>query len=502
VCCPLNDQLKKSRAWGVKNTTMTNRLSQHVPQPGENVLFITGRLAEGVTRRVVEQVSQQLKFEPTVHVVGISVAALMHVDWLLQKLSDEPHGFDCVYLPGWCQGDLSKLSERFGVPFYLGPKDILDLAEYFGQASREQPNLEQYDIEIIAEINHAPRMSERQILNLSNHYRTSGADLIDIGCIPGESWSEVGKIVRLLRQEGFRLSIDSFDQSEVEASIASGAELVLSCNSSNVEWLANLGAEVVVIPDDPAQIETMWETVEKLSTKNCPFRIDPILEPIGFGFAASLARYYEARRNAPDVPIMMGIGNLTEMTEVDSAGVNALFAAICQELNIFSVLATEVIPWCQSAVKEFDLARRLMKHAIENQTLPKHVTSDLVMLRDPRSTELGETALAAMANGIKDTNYRIFVERDQIHIMNRDGYWRGNDAFELFDQFAATNAKLDASHAFYLGYELSKAVTALTLGKQYRQDQALAWGFLTVPEASAHERRKADKQSAKSQGES
>ena len=124
------------------------------------------------------------------------------------------------------------------------------------------------------------------------------------------------------------------------------------------------------------------------------------------------------------------------------------------------------------------------------------------MLRDPRSTELGETALAAMANGIKDTNYRIFVERDQIHIMNRDGYWRGNDAFELFDQFAATNAKLDASHAFYLGYELSKAVTALTLGKQYRQDQALAWGFLTVPEASAHERRKADKQSAKSQGES
>ena len=42
--------------------------------------------------------------------------------------------------------------------------------------------------------------------------------------------------------------------------------------------------------------------------------------------------------------------------------------------------------------------------------------------------------------------------------------------------------KLDPSHAFYLGYEMAKAVTALTLGKNYTQDQALRWGFLTVPE--------------------
>ena len=39
-------------------------------------------------------------------------------------------------------------------------------------------------------------------------------------------------------------------------------------------------------------------------------------------------------------------------------------------------------------------------------------------------------------------------------------------------------------HAFYLGYEFAKAVTALTLGKNYTQDQALRWGFLTVPETS------------------
>ncbi|MEZ6049476.1 MAG: hypothetical protein R3C11_28635 [Planctomycetaceae bacterium] len=60
----------------------------------------------------------------------------------------------------------------------------------------------------------------------------------------------------------------------------------------------------------------------------------------------------------------------------------------------------------------------------------------------------------------------------------------------MFDQIIAESPDLDASHAFYLGYELAKAVTALTLSKDYRQDQALSWGFLTLPEVSAHERRR------------
>ena len=45
---------------------------------------------------------------------------------------------------------------------------------------------------------------------------------------------------------------------------------------------------------------------------------------------------------------------------------------------------------------------------------------------------------------------------------------------------------VEAAHAFYLGYEFAKAVTALTLGKNYVQDQALCWGFLTLPEKSGH----------------
>ena len=68
--------------------------------------------------------------------------------------------------------------------------------------------------------------------------------------------------------------------------------------------------------------------------------------------------------------------------------------------------------------------------------------------------------------------------------MNGSMYLRGNDPYELFAKMLSQDAKLDPSHSFYLGYEFAKAVTALTLGKQYEQDRALRWGFLTVPEVT------------------
>lgn len=453
----------------------------------ERILFVTGRLAEPVVRRVVGEISAAGGLEAEVRVLGISVAALMHAEWVRRHLTLEGR-FDRVILPGWCQGDVEGLSRHFGVPFVLGPKDIRDLPEFFGDR-RDPPSLTDFDIEILAEINHAPKMSDAEIVVMAGHYRDSGADVIDLGTVPGASWSRVGEIVRRLVAEGFRVSIDSFDRAEVEAAVASGAELVLSCNGSNVEWARHLEAELVVIPDEPHELDTLEATMGRLSAAGRRFRIDPVIEPIGFGFAASLERYYAARRRWPDIPVLMGVGNLTELTEVDSAGMNMLLAGICQELGIGSVLTTAVINWSRSAVREFDMARRLARHAVVHHAMPKHVDSSLVMLRDPKLNEFGEEALDRLAGSLADRNFRIFVERGQIHVMNRDGYWRGTDAFELFDEFAAASP-LDAAHAFYLGYELAKAVTALTLGKQYTQDSSLRWGFLTVPEQSAHERRR------------
>jgi hypothetical protein len=112
------------------------------------------------------------------------------------------------------------------------------------------------------------------------------------------------------------------------------------------------------------------------------------------------------------------------------------------------------------------------------------VEPDLVLLRDPKLYTQGQEALDELAAAVTDRNYRLFAERGELHVINGEMYLRGTDPFELFAEMRRRDPKLDASHSFYLGYEFAKAVTALTLGKNYEQDRALRWGFLTVPEVS------------------
>jgi dihydropteroate synthase-like protein len=271
----------------------------------------------------------------------------------------------------------------------------------------------------------------------------------------------------------------------------------LSVNGRNRSHAPDWGVEVVAIPDEPGSLDGLDQTIEFLVQAGVPFRIDPILEPIGFGFAASLERFFEVRRRYPGAAMMMGVGNLTELTDVDSAGVNTILAAICQEQKIQSVLTTAVINWARSSVRELDLARRLVHHAVTNHSLPKHIEPRLVALRDPKVVDFGPDSLAEIQRRIRDPNWRIFAERGMIYALNNTHFLRGPDPFVLFEQMDV----VDPSHAFYLGYELMKAKTALTLSKSYRQDQALEWGFLTEPEVSHIERRRERSRSEKSVAE-
>src|SRR5438552_10695776 len=123
----------------------------------------------------------------------------------------------------------------------------------------------------------------------------------------------------------------------------------------------------------------------------------------------------------------MGVGNLTELTDVDSAGVNVLLAGFCQEVGIRSVLTTEVINWCRSAVRELDLSRRLVYHACKERVLPKRLEPDLILLRDPKLREHGEDMLQELARRVTDRNFRLFAERDLIHVINDKMYLQGKD---------------------------------------------------------------------------
>ena len=59
-----------------------------------------------------------------------------------------------------------------------------------------------------------------------------------------------------------------------------------------------------------------------------------------------------------------------------------------------------------------------------------------------------------------------------------DCFVRGTDIQDIFTQLQVR----EATHAFYLGKELARASLAVTLGKTYRQEGALSWGYLTPPD--------------------
>jgi dihydropteroate synthase-like protein len=452
-----------------------------MPRPW--LLFVTGKLAEPALRRTLADLAAQGNFDFTVAVLPITVAALATTSWVARHLT-LPAGVERIVLPGLCAGDLAVLTETFSIPAERGPKDLRDLPEYFGAASERPAGYGAHDIEILAEINHVQRLSMADILDQAGGYRAAGADVIDLGsdaAQPGAAWTGARQTVRALRGEGLRVSIDSFNPREVEEAVAGGAELVLSVNSTNRQAAPAWGCEVVALPDVAATLEGLDETVAFLEARGVPYRIDPIIEPIGFGLAASLGRYLEVRRRYPQAEMLMGVGNITELTDVDSAGMNVLLLGFCQEVGIRSVLTTQVINWCRSAVRELDLARKLVYHACREKVLPKHREPDLVLLRDPKVREYGAQALRELASKIKDRNFRLFAEGGNLTVLNDSMLLTGNNPFVLFEQMQEQTA-IDPAHAFYLGYEMAKAVTALTLGKNYVQDQALRWGFLTAPE--------------------
>jgi dihydropteroate synthase-like protein len=253
---------------------------------------------------------------------------------------------------------------------------------------------------------------------------------------------------------------------------------VLSLNSTNRHLAEELRATPVLIPDTPEDLDSLDATIAHLEGLGKPYLVDPIIEPIGSGFAASLGRYLEVRRRYPDIEMLMGIGNLTELTEADTTGVTALLIGFCQELGIRNVLTTEVIDWARGAVQETVIAAQLMHFALERGTTPKHVDGRLVTMKDEDFRPYSEAELRELQAQVTDPNYRIFVDAEAIYVFNADRFVKGTDFNAIFDQLAVD----EPTHAFYLGKELMKATIARALRKNYRQESPLDWGYMTFVE--------------------
>ena len=166
-----------------------------------------------------------------------------------------------------------------------------------------------------------------------------------------------------------RVSVDSFDPAEIRTAVAAGAELVLSVNGSNLDVARELAGTRRAGGGDSRLRRgrsTRWSRRSTRSSAGaCGYLIDPIIEPIGFGFMASLERYAEVRRRYPECRADDGRRqhHRAHQRRHDRRE-RAAASRSAQELGVRAVLTTEVIPWARGAVREIDIARRLMHHAV------------------------------------------------------------------------------------------------------------------------------------------
>ena len=436
----------------------------------ERVLFLTGHLARARLEKLLNEAGG-FGLDWSIVDIGVKVAALMTEAIITRRLA-RPVLADRVVVPGRCRADLERLTAAFGVRFERGPDELKDLPAHFGRRGRGL-DLTRHDMRIFAEIVDASALDVDAIVARATAMAAAGADVIDLGCLPDTPFPHLEDAVRMLKTSGFRVSVDSSDAAELRRGCAAGADFLLSLTEQTLDIVAGTAAVPVLIPATHGDMASLLRAAEAAERRGIKAILDPVIDPIHFGFMTSLSRYAELRSRLPGADILMGTGNLTELTDADSSGVTAILLGICSELQIRNLLVVQVSPHTRRTIEEHDAARRIMFAARADASLPRDYSAALLQVhgRKPFPNTPGE--IAEIAGAVTDDNFRIEVAADGIHVYNRHGHHVAQDALALF---ARLGVERDGAHAFYLGAELTKAEIAWRLGKRYAQDEPLEWG--------------------------
>jgi len=447
----------------------------------QRILFLTGHLAEKRLTHVLSGMGEA-GFAWEVRDIGVQVAALMTADLIRRRLPPAELAAERVIVPGHCQGDLAALGAALGVPVERGPEDLHDLPEFFGRAAAAV-DLAPHAVRIFAEIVDAPKLSLDAILAGARAFAADGAEVIDLGCLPATPFPHLEEAVAAVKGLGSLVSVDSAELDELKRGDRAGADFVLSLSAATLDAAAELAATPVLVPAEPGDLDDLCRAAERLERQGKPFIADSILDPIPFGFVPSLLRYAELRRRLPEARILMGIGNVTELVDADTTGMNALLFGFIAELEISDVLAVQVSPHCRRAIREADRARRIMHAAKRLRRLPVGIDQSLMALRERKPFTATPGEIAETAAQIRDANFRIEIAEDGIHLYNRDRHRVARRAFDLYGELDVAD---DGAHAFYLGVELARAEIAWRLGKRYVQDEDLDWHSAADAERARH----------------
>jgi len=523
------------------------------------VLIVTGTLAEAEVRRHTEGLSHRVD----VYALPVTVAAFITPGYAAKQLGGvDLSGYDMILLPGSVNGDVSPVEEATGVPTYKGPIHAADLPLVIRddvELSKTAPANEQvadvirskaleeieavdrdwrrvleerggivlgrgewkvpvgpgFPMRVVAEIVNAPLMDLGDVTRRAAYYESQGADLIDIGMLARDPRPEsIQGIVDAVREATeMPISIDSLEPTEIEAAVDAGVDLVLSLDAGNIEEVATLlgDAAAVVLPtnmregvlprDSHERVEMMHRNMALAREHGvtdivADLVVEPLLRP---GLVEALKAFQLFHRQEPGTPILFGIGNVTELIDADSTGVNASIAALAAEVGADMLHVPEHSVKNRGGVREAVEASRMMFIAERRGTLPKDLGVDLLVLKEKRWVEepYTEHPEAETLQGYPETEFspdrkgwfKIAVDRElgeiaAIHyppgMEEPDVVVRGRDSQMIYQTIIREGLVSKLDHAAYLGKELEKAHIALVLGRSYVQDRSLFGGLSSL----------------------
>ncbi len=490
-----------------------------------NILIATGRLAEHTVKKAVGTGADVL-------VVDIEIASFITPARLFHTLKHQScaKDYDIIFVPGLVSGDFSSLEDQLGCKIFLGPKHAYDLKQvlpFVGEVEfssvipacellrdvwREMALKDLQELEskasssfalkdvrigansrmkVMAEIVGATGMEEARLCDTITAFIASGADIIDLGVSLDTDPADVTRVVRIAKQVcPLPLSIDTLEPRLILAALEEGIDLVLSLNGENLplvgEQIAKAGIAAVVLPDrdDPGQsLVRNYQLAKDTGIKK--IIVDPVLDPVGHGLTDSIVRYHDFHQAFPDVALFFGAGNITELIDADSVGVNALLCGIAADVGASILFTPEFSDKARGSISELCIGSRMMVLSRQRESSPKDLGLDLLVLKEKRKrpeVPVPEDFIQAADKFTwtldPEGPFRIGIFHDTkgngfIVARHEKATIVGVSAMDIMDMIINRGLVSRMDHAAYLGAELQKAEIALKFNRSYSQDDVI-----------------------------
>lgn len=418
--------------------------------------------------------------------------------------------YDLVIVSGMCTASFAGVERETGIPVYRGPKHAADLAmilaalpslslsrtvpadEFLAIKKTEEARHRVADLEaaagadfivrgvkigggsrmkVLAEIMDAPRCEN--IRNRVERYFAHGADIVDLGFGFDATPEDVHRVFSAIEGINRPLAADTQDPDLIRAALGR-ADIILSLQEENIPLvgadIAGAGAAAVVVPGAATLKKNI--AMAKDAGIRCIIA-DPLLQPAGSGLVASLKNFKKSR-----YPLFFGAGNVAELLDADSVGINALLAGMAMEVGAAVIFTSEHSDKTCGSVKEMRRATEMMALA-RDRPYPKDLGIDLLILKEKRrrreppleyDTTITAQEMPSEIEYDPKGNFRIGIEGDTIVAVIHGRAVRGHRWQDVLHTILIQGDVTLPDHAGYLGRELYKAELAIRYGRSFEQD--------------------------------